>query len=155
MTIAEDYKELPSLPHIDMLPNSWAILCLEVRWTFWNVLAYEQDDMEEEARAARQEYAEAAQALRARFDPHPRLGPKAADLWIASEVQAARIDLARALEEEQAWQDVFAGGNQARRRNSLGSHRTGGWIGGSRVATCEGTIGGFQPAFGYGVKSRE
>lgn len=65
--------------------------------------------MEEEACAARQECAEAAQALRAHFDPHPELGPKAADLWIASEVQAARDDFAKALEEEQAWQEVFAG----------------------------------------------
>lgn len=107
--MAEECKELPSLPHADTLPNPWAILCLKVRWTFWDVLAYEQDGMEEEASAARQECAEAAQALRSQFDPHPELGPEAADLWIALEVHAARRDFASALEEEQAWQEVFAG----------------------------------------------
>ncbi len=123
MTMAEACKELPSLPDSDMVPDPWAVLCLKVRWTFWNVLAYEQDNMEEEARAARQECVEAAQALRAQFDPHPWLGPEAADLWIASEVQAARRDFANALEEEQAWQEAFAGKDPSSLQEFFGEPR--------------------------------
>ena len=110
VTMREEGKALPCLPVSGgRMPNPWAILCLRVRWAFWDVLAYEQDGMGEEAHAARQQCAEAARVLRSQFDPHPKLGPEAADRWIASEVQEARRDFAKALGEEQAWKEVVAG----------------------------------------------
>ena len=102
-------KALPCLPDGGRMPNPWSILCLRLRWAFWDVLAYEQDGMEEEAQAARQACTEAARVLRSQFDPHPKLGPEAADRWIASQMQEARRDFAKVLEQEREWKEHLAG----------------------------------------------
>lgn len=86
----------PKLPEAPTRPSPWSVLCYELFRTYWIVLAYEQDGLAEQAEAARQDCAERARQLREAFDPHPALGPEAADAMIAWEVRFARESFARA-----------------------------------------------------------
>jgi len=67
---------------------------------FWQVLAYEHDGMIAEADWARTNCAACAARLREGYDPHPDLGPEAADAMIAWAVHYARISFASDLKME-------------------------------------------------------
>jgi hypothetical protein len=83
-------------------PSQWAAIRLDVRTTFWNVLAYEHDGMAERVEAYRHECARSVEILREHFDSHPDLGPEVADACIAEEIDAARREFTHDLEREKS-----------------------------------------------------
>ena len=104
--MAEGWVEvLEKLQKRDVTPLRWSILRLEVRHTYWNMLAYEHDGLTETAETAKRECAACAEKLRQFFDPIPGLGPEAADACIAEEVNEARREFANDLRREQRSQE--------------------------------------------------
>ncbi|MGE0223168.1 MAG: hypothetical protein AB7F35_12365 [Acetobacteraceae bacterium] len=100
-TIHETWRGAPpALPESAELPNPLALLRDAVETSFWHVLAWEHDGLTTEAEAARAACAEHARQLRSAYDPHPALGPEAADAMIAWAVHYARITFASDLKLE-------------------------------------------------------
>jgi len=94
------HHRLNQLTRDSSTPTQWTIVRLDLRATFWNLLAYEHDGLTERVEAYRHECARCADTLRQHFDPHPALGPQAADACIAEEIDAARREFAHDLERE-------------------------------------------------------
>ena len=90
----------PALPEPTAVPDPLAVLRDEVEAAVWQVLAYQHDGMTAEADAAKARSAQWAARLREAYDPHPALGPDAADAMIAWAAHYARITFASDLKME-------------------------------------------------------
>jgi hypothetical protein len=90
----------PALPEPPGAPGPLAALRDSVEAAFWRVLAFQHDGMAAEAEAAAAQCADCATRLRQTYDPHPALGPDAADATIAWAVHYARITFASDLKLE-------------------------------------------------------
>jgi hypothetical protein len=90
----------PALPEPPGSPGPLAALRDAVEAAFWHVLAFQHDGMTAEAEAAASHCTDCAAALRRAYDPHPALGPDAADATIAWAVHYARITFASDLKLE-------------------------------------------------------
>ena len=74
----------PDLPEPQTDPGPLTALRREVEAAFWHLLAYQHDGMTAEAEAAQQRCITWVSQLRQAYDPHPALGPEAADAMIAT-----------------------------------------------------------------------
>jgi hypothetical protein len=92
-------EEPPALPTGSYGPsNPWNTVCEKVYRAFLDLLASEHNQLAAEAEVARERCDKAVVELRAWFDPHPDLGPEAADAMIAWQVRYARESFAQELE---------------------------------------------------------
>jgi hypothetical protein len=89
----------PALPTGSYGPsNPWNTVCQKVYHAFLDLLASEHNGLADQAEAAKERCDKAVVELRAWFDPHPDLGPDAADAMIAWQVRYARETFAQELE---------------------------------------------------------
>ena len=95
------------------IPPPWSTLSLDVYRSFWDVLAYEHDDMASQAATAREDCNRCVQRLRDAYDAHPELGPVAADEMTDRAIQQARAAFADDLQQE-GWRDWRAQRGQPR-----------------------------------------
>jgi hypothetical protein len=98
--IASPWSEAPpALPSGSYGPsNPWTTVCEKVLLSYLDLLACEHHQQTAAAASARERCDKAASELRRWFDPHPDLGPEAADAMIAWQLRYARERFTQELE---------------------------------------------------------